>query len=363
MYSNDDALVSFKELLSKLVSIPSHSGSEQSILQYIKQFFIEKNITPIEHDGNLIVHINNHSNKVLIFNAHMDTVPIPDPTHWDTQPYQLVEQQETYVGHGVSDEKVSIAILMELLPCFMAASCDIILTFVVNEEKDGSGSKSVVEYITTHFSYKTIACIICEPTNASWVELGNKGNIFFSLTTRGKSAHGSKPEEGENAIMKMLETVQKLQAGFKEQMVSCPFLGAPSLAFPTTIAGGTAVNTIPDTCIATGDIRTNGECHERILQFLKQAHPEIKVLTETKPYILDSGHFLIKLFEQVGIALKKYTTGSNDAVFFGQAGIPTIVFGAGNKEAIHKPNEYVSIEHIEKTKKVYAAVTDLFVSL
>ena len=352
--------MSFKELLATLVSIPSHSGSEQTILKYIKQYFIAKNMMPIEHEGNLIIHINNNSKKALIFNAHMDTVPVPDPAHWKSPPYQLVEEQETFVGHGVSDEKVSIAILMELLPHFMTASCDVILTFVKNEEVDGSGSKSVVDYITSHFSYKEMACIICEPTNASWVELGNKGSIFFSLTTQGKAAHGSKPLEGENAILNMFEFIQKLQEEFKTYHVCCPFLGVPSIAVPTTITGGTVVNTIPDTCTATGDVRTNVQCHESILKFLKTVHPEIKILSETKSYVLDKDNAIIKLFEHVGITTKKYTTGSNDAVFFGQVGIPAIVFGAGNKEAIHKPNEYVTREYIEKTKKVYSVVVDTF---
>ncbi|HLC85278.1 MAG TPA: M20/M25/M40 family metallo-hydrolase, partial [Candidatus Nanoarchaeia archaeon] len=344
--------MSLKILLQKLVAIPSFSGKEIELATSIKKYFVDKGASIIEHEGNVMAHIKKGSQNAIIFNAHMDTVRPGDASLWKTDPLVLSESDGKYFGLGIGDEKVSIALLMDIFDDLAKTNIDVFLAFVVKEEIDGSGSKTFVDYFKKNYTYDKVFCVLCEPTDGEYVELGNKGNIFFEITAQGKSAHSSRPEEGENAVIKLVNTIDSLQGEFKKNNKFCDKLGPATFACPTVIQGGSSVNVIPDICVAKGDIRTNSLCHDDMVTLLT-SDPSIQVISETKPYLLDDSHPFVMVFEKIGITQKKYTTGSNDAIFFGMAGIPTLVFGAGTKASIHKPNEFVEIKNIDKTNNIY----------
>ncbi|MEK6916560.1 MAG: M20/M25/M40 family metallo-hydrolase [Nanoarchaeota archaeon] len=344
-----------KQLLNDLIAIKSYSGDEKRISEYIYSFFKNKNANVFEQDGNIVVYIKNNSKTAMIFNAHMDTVKVQDISQWNTDPFELVEKDGKYYGLGVSDEKISIAILMDIYDELMNSNLDIFLVFVVKEEIDGSGSKSFAEYFINNYNYKNVYCIICEPRNAKYIGMGNKGNIFFEISAKGKAAHSSQLELGKNAIDALFKKIKNLKKDIAKYEEYDDKLGNVTIACPTIISGGSSVNTIPDNCIAMGDVRTTPNTHQKIINFLNN-NDEIKIFSETKPYILEEENVLVKVFNKLGIKEKQYTTGSNDAVFFGMLCIPAIVFGAGNEETIHKPNENVEIKNIEKTKKIYLSL-------
>ena len=352
--------MSLKEILKKIISIQSYSGNEKELADYIKNYFKEKNAKVYENDGNIVVHLKKGSNNAIIFNAHMDTIKVQDLNEWQTNPFELTEKEGKYFGLGVSDEKVSIAILMDMFNELNDSKIDVFLVFVKMEEVDGSGSKSFAEYFKNNYKYDKSFCVICEPRNAKFIGLGNKGNIFFEIFAEGKSVHSSTPEYGENAIDKVIKKIQILKNEFHKYQKDCEKLGKATIACPTIINGGSSINTIPNKCTAHGDIRTNVFCHKEMLGLLKKYNGFIKIISSNEPYLLDEKNEIVKMFEAIGITKKTYTTGSNDALFFGKIGIPSIVFGAGNEEMCHKPNEFVEIDNINKTKKTYIELVKSF---
>jgi acetylornithine deacetylase/succinyl-diaminopimelate desuccinylase-like protein len=343
-----------KKILADLISIKSYSGKEKAIASYIFSFFKEKGAEVFMQEQNVIVHIKKDSKTVVIFNAHMDTVEVQDIASWDTDPFTLTETKDKYFGLGVSDEKISIAILMELYDEFISSEIDIFLVFVANEEIDGSGSKSFASYFKKNYGYEKTYCIICEPRNARYLGIGNKGNIFFEFTQKGKSCHASEAKKGENAIEMLIKKIPAILIDFEKHVEIDKDLGLPTIAYPTMIKGGSSVNTIPDTCIAYGDIRTTPATHEKIKDYIS-SFKEVKITSETKAYV-NKDKKLIDIFRRLGIKDKKCTSGSNDAVFFGEIGISSVVFGAGNEEACHVANEFIEIKNIEKTKKIYLEI-------
>src|SRR5262249_13149155 len=103
--------------------------------------------------------------------------------------------------------------------------------------------------------HQTIA-IVGEPTNLS-VVTAHKGNIWLQLETHGKSAHGSRPELGRNAVHAMARVVEALETDYAAMLRKRRHrLLGPGTINVGTIRGGTQPNIVPDSCVITVDRRT-----------------------------------------------------------------------------------------------------------
>lgn len=355
------------EILKDLVKISSSSGQEAELAGYIHHFFEKKGLSSYLQEGNVVTHIQNNSPNCLVFNAHMDTVDAGDLGKWKSSPLTLKPEGNKLYGLGVSDEKVSIAILMEMACELyeMDLSTDVIMAFVKNEEVDGSGSRSFVDHFLKNFHYQNSSCIMCEPTNSLCLELGNKGNYFLEFVAKGKSVHSSQPDLGINAVDVMYQALQKAKGIITGLTEESAYLGKTTIAAPTTITAGQSANKVPDICKATVDIRTIPETHPWIYSLLKKELESESLEVKLKyypagPSLTLPSEQIVKVFEKVGITQRRYTPTSNDCVFFTEKGIPSVVFGAGNLECVHQPNEYVEIGNISKTKEIYLKVAQMY---
>lgn len=340
-----------KQILSQLVSIKSFSGNEKDISKFIFNFFKSKNAKVFWQNKNVVVHINNHKDTALIYNVHMDTVK---PQNWTLDPFELVEKNNKYYGLGVSDNKINIAILMNIYNQLKNSNIDIFLVFTVNEEIDGNGSKDFAEYFVNNFEYDKTYCVVLEPRNSKYLGIGNKGNLFFKIRTIGKPYHSSEPEQGINAVEEAFEIISELKLKITNLEVSS--IGKTTISVPNTITGGNSYNSVPAECEFTGDIRTTELTHQKCKNILNKYNAEI--FSDTLPYVTESD-FLQKIFVELGINKTKYSKGSNDALFTGYFGIPTVVFGAGNEEACHIADEYCEIKTINKAKNILIKIPSL----
>src|SRR5262249_43586097 len=121
---------------------------------------------------------------------------------------------------------------------------------LVDEENSQTGSRTLADSIKANFA------IIGEPTCLR-VVTAHKGSLWLRLQTRGKSAHGSRPELGDNAIHTMAKVVDFLQTDYAARLRkrSHPLLGHAT-ASVGTIRGGTQTNIVPDQCEISIDRRT-----------------------------------------------------------------------------------------------------------
>lgn len=340
----------FETILRKLVSIQSYSKQEYAIISWISSYLKQKSYAFDNVDGNIVIHINNDSDKAIIFNAHVDTVAIEDITSWSHDPFTLHQDEQNYYGLGVSDEKASVALLLSMLDEFSKSPIDVIITFVIREELDGAGSARVAEYIKK-FSNKQLYCIICEPREAARLGIGHKGNIFFKMLCTGEPIHASTPD-APNAFHKLWDTIQSLHQAF-DLIKGGDEVGKPTIALPTKMSGGSCINTLPAKAIAYGDARTTPTTHDAIKKLIGNvAHIE----SVSSPSLQDTNHPFVKLFAQLGITKTSVTNGSNDMVFFIEQKIPTVVFGPGNEQTAHQVNEYCQKSTIIKARDIYMKV-------
>jgi len=356
------------KILKQLVQIKSYSNQEKELADFIMDF-CQKNSLPVENqDGNIIIKYLVGSQKCLIFNAHLDTVKEGNISSWTYPPFGkkagIIKDGKIY-GLGSSDDKGGIASLLLLALEYKNKKppIDLFFTFVINEEIDGSGTESFVGYFIDKFAknYNDVSVVIAEPTNCNKIEIGHRGNIFLKLKTAGASGHSSNPDKiTTKSIEKMIKTVSKMKRLEKELQTFYfdDILGFPTICLTGFNSSKTSVNKVPSDCYTTWDIRTTPLLHNKFIDILeKKLGNNIAIELIGKPVdygLTEKNSKIVNIFKKIVNDLKiNISSGSNDMAFFTSIGIPAITFGPGNKEAIHKENEYIELENIKKSLNIY----------
>jgi len=226
----------------------------------------------------------------------------------------------------------------------------------VDEEHISLGAEALVE------RWRADAAVVTEPTDLQ-VATAHKGFEWVEIETRGRAAHGSRPADGRDAILRMgrvlaaLESLNRtLQAG-----PAHPLLGAPSL-HASIIAGGSELSTYPDRCTLQVERRTlpgeplNAAWLEArdILAQLERDDPEFeataRAIFSRRAYEIAPSHALPEMLRtaalSAGCASKVVgMTYWSDAAILGSAGIPSVLFGPGGA-GLHSQEEHVRLDEV-----------------
>jgi acetylornithine deacetylase/succinyl-diaminopimelate desuccinylase family protein len=292
----------------------------------------------------------------LLLVPHMDTVNAADSA------FKPRVACGRLTGRGACDTKGSIAAMLAALLELAGnrqrpRETEIVLVGVIDEENAQAGSRALVED-----GMRADLAIIGEPTRLQ-VVTAHKGNLWLRLTTRGKSAHGSRPELGHNAIHSMARIVDLLETAYADRLRRRrhPLLGHPTVNVGT-IEGGLQPNIVPARCAISVDRRTlPGETAasvgREIRAFLAQ-HKLSATLMDDKaapclPLETDPRLPLVRLFMRA--ARQRRPTGVNffcDAAVLAAGGIPSVVFGPGDIAQAHTADEWISVKSLERAKDI-----------
>ncbi|CAB1082627.1 N-acetylornithine deacetylase (EC [Olavius algarvensis Delta 1 endosymbiont] len=209
------------EFTQRLIGAPGHSGDEEK-----SALLVEKKMKQLGYDqvridpyGSVIGIIKGaRPGPTILFDGHMDVVPIHEPDSWIYEPYGGEVVGDKLFGRGTTDMKGSIAAMI-----YAAAYLDkekiagtIMVTASTAEELiPGRAVEKILD------EYLVDAVVIGEPTK---LKLGftEKGRCSISMTVTGKVAHSSSPQLGKNAIYIAADAIRRI----KEIPVSSdPFLG------------------------------------------------------------------------------------------------------------------------------------------
>ena len=239
----------------------------------------------------------------------------------------------------------------------------ICLCFVVDEETGCNGSQWLSR--RPDILGKAGALIVGEPTGNTPV-IGHKGAFWLNAAARGKTAHGSMPHLGDNAIVKAARAIIKLN-DFNFNIPAHTYLGSPTLNIGT-IAGGMNINSVPDRAEFSIDIRSiPGLDHDQIFQQLAQA-VEDDITLETKisvqglwtdpshPWIQDIFDCLTSIQGDRPIVhtVSYFTDAGMLKPGFG--GIPTMIMGPGEAEMAHKTDEFCRVDRLHEAVEIYSAI-------
>jgi succinyl-diaminopimelate desuccinylase len=204
------------------------------------------------------------------------------------------------------------------------------------------------------------ALVVAEPTS-NQLAVAHKGALHLRAQVSGRTAHGSMPHLGENAISKALGAISRLEA-HSFQVAPHPLLGGPTLAV-TSIRAGENVNSIPDTCTFTLDVRTiPGMDHADVLAELRSVvGPSVQLevpLADMAPVGTDPEEPFVRcglacLGERAAapIGLPYFTDASVLQTAYG--GCPTVILGPGEASQAHQTDEFCPVETIAEAALIY----------
>jgi succinyl-diaminopimelate desuccinylase len=364
-----------KELLKKLIQAePTGDKGElvaaKVLAEYLSARGIDCRIDKWSGSrANLIGHVKSNGERdALLFSAHLDVVP-PGEAEWKLPPFEAVEADGRIHGRGAADMKGPLASLagamVEVVKEGAELKGDLILAATAGEETDSCGTKRFIEKDSADLP-QLAGVIVPEPTDFE-VATCHRGMLWLQITTIGKTAHGSMPHLGVNAIELMNMLLNRL-SDYRPPHAEHPLLGKCSVSI-NEIHGGKAANVVPDKCSIKIDIRIVPDQNHRsiisdletICSELKQSNPrfEAQITTFKSVPALETdaeGGFVRSFCEVVGTSETGKVDFSTDGPFFAELGAPVVIFGPGKPGACHQPNEYVDISDLKKAAEFYKKI-------
>lgn len=313
--------------------------------------------------------------KTLIFDAHLDTVPVEGMT---VDPFGGEQRDGRIYGRGACDVKGPAASVLcalynvsKKVKAGARARYNALYAGVCDEESGFGGVKSLINGLP-HSSYTEFAgAIVIEPTLLNPI-VAHKGVIRWTISTRGRAAHSSTPHLGDNAIYQMAPVLSVLAEHAKEleSRQPHPTLGRPTLSVGV-INGGSAVNIVPDLCAIQVDRRlipdeTPDSATVELRQVFSKAGLESRIeisspIVDAPPMETDAEselvRFSLECAAQMGIrSERQYASYCTDASFYPAAIGPVIVIGPGSIEQAHTRDEWISIEQLESGVEFFTRI-------
>jgi acetylornithine deacetylase len=306
----------------------------------------------------------------LMFCGHVDTVGVAGMD----APFQPTHRDGRLYGRGAQDMKGGLAAMLGAARVLAASGGldrgALIVAAVIDEEHASRGAEALVE------RWKANAAVVTEPTDLD-VAIAHKGFQWVEIETYGRAAHGSRPTDGRDAILRMGRVLSRLEAIDRQLQTqpAHPLLGTPSL-HASMIDGGSEWSSYPSRCRLKVERRTvPGEAADVALQesrgvldrlrredweFDAVAHP----VFGRGAYEIDPADplpaMLIGAATAAGCRPRRVgMTFWSDAAILGAAGIPAVLFGPGG-EGLHSPGEYVRLEDVLRCRDALVGLARAF---
>ena len=341
-------------------------GNETPCARYLGQFleaagFKTRLVSIGENRDNLIAWTGGNGTKPpLCFSGHSDVVPL-GVAPWTVEPFGGEIADGKIYGRGSSDMKGGIA-------AFIAAAVKaaphldgtpgLVIVISAGEERGCEGANYLAR---EKLLPEAGAVVIAEPT-ANRLLAGHKGVFWLEGTAKGVTAHGSMPEEGDNAIYKACRAALAL-GSFDFSADAHPVLGQPTLNVGW-MRGGLNVNSVPDEARMGIDIRlVPGLDRERLIERLRHAtggeitfevaQASDAVWTDpADPWMADVASAVQSVTGRApAVGGATFFTDAS-ALKSGMGHPPAVILGPGEPSMAHQTDEWCSIAKIEEAEAI-----------
>ena len=375
----DEAVSLLQRILQADTTNPP--GNELEAAQILDDFFrthgIETEVDEfLSGRANLLARLpgEGRDRPSLMLCGHMDVVPAGGSA-WDADPFAAELRDGKIYGRGASDMKSGLVAMAVALANLKQEGTplpgDVLFAATAGEEVDCRGARRFVE----RGVFEGVgAVVIAEPTRGDVIP-AHKGALWVEITTRGKSAHGSAPEAGTNAIEHMHHVLGELLQNFRFEVDPDPALGAPTLSVDR-IDGGVAVNVVPDECRLQIDIRTvPAQEHGELLQDIEQRIDslrddlpdltyEIEVMQERLAVNTPEDERIAQVAEGLREEIYDSPSSRAGASYYTDASVlvesypdlGVVLYGPGDDRLAHQPNECVDVESFARSIRFYEQI-------
>jgi acetylornithine deacetylase len=340
------------QLLEALVGIPSVSGSEGAISEFlVKQLDVMG--YQVQREGFNTWFEVGHGGPRLLFVSHIDTVP--PCAGWNTDPARPTWAGESLHGLGANDAKGCVTAMILAAQTLLDAEGTAVFAFVREEERGGKGIQELLPRLG-----KLDAAVVGEPTNLK-VCAAQRGMLVLQCVAKGVSAHVAHAKLGENAVHKAARDMVKLETMAFE---AHPLLGT-TRPVVTQVNGGLARNQVPDRCEFVVDLRTtpNLTDGEVVARLSAELQSEVSVLASGyRPMSTDPAHAIVKAgLKTAGTKVPVGSDTTSDWAFLGD--LPAVKAGPGDTMRSHRPNEWLSLKELNAGTNFYSALAREFFRL
>jgi succinyl-diaminopimelate desuccinylase len=324
---------------------------------FVKGWLESRDIEVRDHDHNgfpvLVAEVGARSESApcIVLHGHLDVVP------GRPEQFQPRIEGDRLIGRGAYDMKGGLAAMM----CALKDVADqdgvrVRLICVPDEESEELDERSTDAVVAAGLGGDF--AITGEPTNLH-IGVQAKGVLAMRIVVHGRSAHSSTPWLGDNAVLKAVDVFRAIESlPFSRE--SSEMFDRPSINLGR-IAGGDALNKVPDRCEMAVDIRyLPGQDPGEILAQVRAIaaidvertfiHPPVTV-SRSNPYVLGLRAAVSRATS--GEVMSVGRDGASDAASFIEAGIPAVEFGpVGGGH--HGPDEWVSISSLQRYRQALA---------
>ena len=336
----------------ELVDVPSESLHEAGIRDHLRAL-VPPPFEPIYEGDEAFLWARDRRAEVplLVLAGHYDTVPAQD-----NLPGRI--QDGAVHGCGASDMKGGVAVALELvrdLAETRPGPIDVGLLLFGREELPPAHNPLPALFEGCPLALEADLAVLLEPTDLT-IQAGCLGNLSARVTFHGVSGHSARPWLAENAIHAAVEGLARIATLERREAVieGLPFYEVASV---TRLQAGLADNVIPDTAVATVNLRyapdrTAAEAEE-LLRSLVPTDVDVEITGNSEPGAVSVDAPLLRALEAVGgfpIEPKQAWTNVAD---FTARGIPAVNFGPGATRYAHRRDELVEIASLERA---YAAL-------
>ncbi len=311
---------------------------------------------------------------VLCISGHMDVVPAGDEKSWKYPPFAAETHDNKIWGRGSADMKCALAAklyaLEAVMRCKIPLRGSVIVGNTVDDEIAGVwGAKYMVEKGLAGKGWPLPNFHVVGEANRLNITGSFKGRLWLRITAKGKAAHGGAPENGINAVDKMIQLIGKIR---EIPRVSHPLMGRDTLNLGI-LNGGSKVNVVPAECEAHFDFRmcspadttSSLQWFQQTIEKLKAEDPQFEVgdfsfYERRDPVEVD---FSLPAISVARSCIQDVTgkppvldgtLSAGDAYHSLKIGIPGIFLGPGDMKVLHQANEFLEIEEMNQAAKIYA---------
>lgn len=329
--------------------------------------------------ANLYATIGPRDRPGIALSGHTDVVPV-EGQDWTVPPFEMTERDGKLFGRGTADMKgfVAAATAAALRAAKGDLQTPLHLALSHDEEIGCIGVRSLIDMLAKA-PFRPRFCIVGEPTSMQ-VGTGHKGKTALRAVCTGREAHSALAPTGVNAIHLATDLVahlRRMQAEIADKGASDAAYDVPyTTVHAGVIAGGVQVNIVPNRCVLDFEIRNLAEDDPAamIASIEEAAHTIAAQYHDVAP---ESGIEIATLFSYPGletpvdaevVSFVKSLTGGNDTIklaygtegglFHRDLGIQTVICGPGSMAQGHKPDEFVTVEQLERCNAMLDALIE-----
>ena len=361
------------DIAKRLIEIDSITPNDNGCINIIKSELNNLNFEYQSIDSNGVSNLyakRGESSPSIIFAGHVDVVPPGPLDKWQSDPFIPTAKDGLLCGRGSADMKSSIAAFIVAINEFTAEFPNhkgSIGLFITSDEEGiaTDGTKKIVEHFI-HNNQDIDYCIVGEPTSAEkfgdTIKNGRRGSLSATLIVKGIQGHIAYPHLIDNPIHRSASIIDELKKISWDD--GNEYFPKTSWQVSNINAGTGATNVVPGDVIIQFNFRHSTECtpdqlKNEVEMVVKKHADEYELNWEipSEPYLTQKGFLTDVLTSAIsditGITPKVSTTGgTSDGRFIAKICKQVVEFGPINA-SIHKINEHVNIDDIEKLKEIY----------